>query len=265
MKAKLQISHDDKTIQFFNEELGVLGFTDYTSEIWEELRTINWYVNKEKFIKKEKNYIYTGSNRFGGYKNLHQIVMILWYGIEALESSYEKQFIVEHHNNDAFDCHVRNLSFAHNDINLAKAHSFDKNQPKLLQQAAVNFYKDFETQHYQITIKFTGNFFLVLNEEAILLDSIYFLHEDNFRVVFTDANRIVDELLEKGKIDFRLLSHIRFSFRKAVFYIPEEEEKIEGAKFITDKNGNHFFVPDKDTVFFFNSTLPNQDLYEDNK
>lgn len=46
----------------------------------------------------------------------------------------EKKYIVEYHNNRAFDCNIANLSFASSDLNLTKAHSFDKNQPKLLKQ-----------------------------------------------------------------------------------------------------------------------------------
>ena len=261
--TQLQISHDDKTIHFADKELGVLGFTDYKPEIFQELNSLNWYVNENKVIKKEKNYIYTGSNKFGKFKKLHQIVMILWHGLEAVEKANEKNFIVEHHNNEAYDCYIRNLSFASNDINLSKAHSFDKNQPKLLQRAAVNFYKDFESKQYQITMKFTGQFFIILKGEATLLDSIYFLYEDNFRVVFTDANRIVDELLEEGKINFKLLSYKRFSLKKAIIYISQDDEILEGFKFVTDEKGNHYFIPGKDTKFFFNSTLPDQDLFED--
>lgn len=190
--------------------------------------------------------------------------MLLWYGKEAVESAYLNKFIIEHHNNDEFDCHIRNLSFATNDLNLAKAHSFDKTRPKLLMQAAVNFYKDFETKQYQITIIFTGDFILNLNGNNILLDRIYFLYEDNFRVVFTDANRIVDELLETAKFNFKLLSHKSFSYDEAKIYITKPNEKIEGIHFRIDESGNSYMIAGEDVLFFFNSTLPNQALYKNN-
>lgn len=262
MSVKLQISHDGEKIQFLNNDFGILGFTDFTNEIWEKLSMFNWYIDEQKFVKKEKTYIYTGSKIFGNLKKLHQIVMMLWYGNEAVQTAYQNKFIIEHHNNNEFDCYIRNLSFASNDLNLTKAHSFDKAQPKLLQLAAVNFNKDFETKQYQITIKFTRNYYLIIDEKAILVDSIYLLYEDNFRVVYTDANRIVDELLENGKINFKLLSYKHFSYKEAKIYIPKEDEKIEGIQIRTDEDGNNFLIVSDDTLFFFNSTLPDQDLYK---
>lgn len=262
MSTSLQICHDEKEIKFFNKDLGILAFTDYTAEVWEVVSTINWYVDERKIIKKEKTYIYTGSKKFGDFKKLHQIVMLLWYGEKEVQSAYQRRFIIEHHNNDAFDCRISNLSFATNDLNLTKAHSFDKNQPKLLQHAGVNFYKDFETQQYQITIAFTKDYILSIDGKRVLVDSIFLLYEDNFRIVYTDANRIVDELLENEQIDFKLLSYINYSFKEGKFYIPKNDEKVEGIQFITDENGNSVLVVGKDAEFIFNSTPPDQDLYK---
>lgn len=262
MSIKLQISHDEKEIKFFDKDLGILGFTDYTAKVWEEISTVNWYVNESKIAKNEKTYIYTGAGKFSGLKKLHQIVMMLWYGLEEVQSAYQKKFIIEHHNNEAFNCRVSNLSFASNDLNLTKAHSFDKNQPKLLQQAGVNFYKDFETEQYQISIAFTGDYFLKINGSLILVDSIHLLYEDNFRIVYTDANRIVDELLENGRINFRLLSYKDFSFKEGKIYIPKNGETVEGVQVITDENGNSYLVVAEGAGFIFNSTPPNKDLYK---
>lgn len=262
MSIRLQVSHDEKEIKFFNNELGILGYTDYTAKVWEEASIVNWYVDERKIIKKEKTYIYTGSNKFGNFKKLHQIVMLLWYGVEEVQSAYQRSFIIEHHNNDAFDCRISNLSFASNNLNLTKAHSFDKNQPKLLQQAGVNFYKDFGTQQYQITIAFTKDYFLSIDGKRVLVDSIYLLYEDNFRIVYTDANRIVDELLENEQIDFKLLSYKSYSFKEGKYYIPKNDEKVEGIQIITDENGNSFLVVGKDAGFIFNSTPPDRDLYK---
>ncbi|WP_263867651.1 hypothetical protein [Paenibacillus polymyxa] len=40
MSVKLQISHDEKEIKFFNKDLGILGFTDYTAKVWEEVSMV---------------------------------------------------------------------------------------------------------------------------------------------------------------------------------------------------------------------------------
>ncbi|PIC83305.1 hypothetical protein [Sporosarcina sp. P1] len=263
MGVPLQLSHSDQQIQFLNKEYGIMGFTDYTPVIWEELSKVNWYVDEKKFVNDEKTYIYTGSNHFGERKSLHQIVMKLWYGEDALDAAYIKKYIVEHHNNMAFDCQIKNLSFASNDLNLTKAHSFDKTQPRLLQQAAVNFYKDFKTQQYQITIAFTGNFTLVHNKKSICIERLYLVYDNNFRVVYTDANRIVDELLEASKIDFKLLSYKYLSYKEAEIYIPKNDEEIKGIQFSTNEQGEPIMIVGKEASgkIFFNSIPPNQELF----
>lgn len=90
MSVQLELSHNNKQIQFLNKDFGIMGFTDYTPVIWGELSKVNWYVNEKRFVNGEKTYIYTGSNRFGEIKNLHQIVMMFWYGEEAIQAAYKK-------------------------------------------------------------------------------------------------------------------------------------------------------------------------------
>ena len=263
MGVLLQISNDNKRIQFLNKEHGILGYTDYTSTIWRKLSKVNWYVDEKKFANDEKTYIYTGSGCFGKRRDLHQIVMILWYGEDALEAAYTKKYIVEHHNNIAFDCQIKNLSFASNNLNLTKAHSFDKTQPQLLQVAAVNFFKDFETQQYQLTIAFTGDFILIHNEKPIRIERLYLVYDNNFRVVYTDANRIVDELLENGEIDFKLLTYKNVFYAEAKYYKLQSNEEVEGLQFRTDEYGSTIILVGNEVrgKFYFNSIPPIQRLY----
>ncbi|MDA1531019.1 hypothetical protein [Bacillus cereus group sp. TH260-2LC] len=264
MSVKLQLSYDNEQIQFFNKEYGIVGFTDYTPTIWKDLSKVNWYVDEKMFVDHKKTYIYTGSGHFGARRDLHQIVMKLWYGDEAIETAYAKKYIIEHHNNNAFDCKIQNLSFASNDLNLTKAHSFDKNQPKLIRKAALNFYKDFKTQKYQITIICTDDFMIIQDGKAIQIERCYLTYEDNFRVVYTDANRIVDELLEVGNINFKLLSFKEFSYKEAEFYVPENGQVVGGIWFLEDEEGNPIMVAGEDVKgrFCFNSTPPNPKLYK---
>lgn len=262
MGVLLQLSHDEKDIQFLNREHGIIGFTTYTEEIWDKLSKVNWYVDEKKLLEGKKTYIYTGSNAFGSRKDLHQIVMTLWYGKEKIEEAYEKNFIVEHHDNDAFNCCISNLSFASNDLNLTKAHSFDKNQPKLTPQVAVAFYKNFKTQKYQITILFMELYYLIIDEKKTALERLYLVYDDNFRVVYTDANRIVDELLESKRINFKLLSYKALYYIEAIGFISENGEKVSGIHYMQDSNGNVVMVVGDDTTIIFDSIAPLEDLYE---
>ncbi|TKI93612.1 hypothetical protein FC702_33330 [Bacillus cereus] len=194
-------------------------------------------------------------------------MMKLWYGDNAIETAYAKKYIIEHHNNDAFDCKIQNLSFASNDLNLTKAHSFDKNQPKLIQKAAVNFYKDFKTQKYQITIICTDDFMVIQDGKIIQIERCYLTYEDNFRIVYTDANRIVDDFLEVGSVNFRLLSFKGFSYKEAEFFVPENGQVVEGIRFLMDEGGNPIMVAGEDVKgrFWFNSIPPDSKLYRKNE
>ena len=212
--------------------------------------------------KNEKTYIYTGSERFGKRKFLHQIIMCLWYGKEELQCAYDDNYIIEHHDNDEFNNQINNLSFAANNLNLAKAHTFDKSQPELVQFVAIKFFKDFSTRQYQITLGMTELFQLTIDDKKVLVDSVYLLYDDNFRIVFTDANRLVDELLESDGIDFKLLSYKKIHYREATFFhLSDEVSNQTGLKFIKGVDGSTFVIPLGDTKLTIEGKSPNQELY----
>lgn len=264
MGVLLQLSHNEKDIQFLNREHNIIGFTTYTKKIWNKLSKVNWYVDEKALNNGKKTYIYTNSSVFGKRKALHQVVMEHWYGTEAIENAYEKKFIVEHHDNNAFNCRISNLSFASNHLNLAKAHTFDINQPLLTPSVSVRFYKDFTSQQYQIAIAFTELYYLIIDGETKAIERLYLLYDDNFRLVYTDADRLVVELLENKKIDFKLLDYKNFSYDEAIFYLPKNGEKVRGINFITDSNGKTVMVVGDDAKgeFFIHSIPPNEDLYK---
>ncbi len=261
---KLSLSHDDDKIYFKNEEHDFLGYTTFDTDFWNWISKVSWTVNTKKFLARKKTYIKTSNKKFLEHSTLHQSVMVHWYGLDEFLEAKEKDFIVEHHNNQAFDCTIENLSFAHNDLNLAKAHTFDKNQPKLIMKVGVNFFKDFSSRQYQITMIFTDDFYLVINGEYKLIEKLYLLYDDNFRIVYNDANRIVDELLESKMINFKLLSCKKILFKEAVFYTSKDGEKITGINFMQDDSGKTVMVIGEDAKgkIFFNSTPPNKDLYK---
>jgi hypothetical protein len=259
----LTLTHNNEHIQFHNDKLGTVGNTTYKPEIWSELNKVTWRVNEEKFKEKEKTYIYTGSTKLGHRKELHQVVMRLWYGDEDFEVAYQDKYIIEHHNNDAFDCRIENMSFASKDLNLAKAHTFDKNQPQLVMRVAVNFYKDFDSKQYQITIFFTDNYKLLMDGNSVYIERLYLVYSNNFRLVYTDANRVVDELLENSEILFRLLSPEKISYKEALFYVRNDGEEVSGLNWITDESGQMIVVVGNDSKgkMFIQSIPPKKDLY----
>lgn len=263
---KLSLSVDGQRIYFKNEEYSFVGYTTYEESFWNWISQVSWTVDTQKFLRKQKTYIKTSNKKFAEHSTLHQSVMVHWYGYKGFMETKAKDFIVEHHDNSAFNCTIENLSFAHKDLNLAKAHTYDKNQPKLTKQAGIRFYKDFLSQQYQITLIFNTEFFLVIDGQYTEIHKLYFLYNNNFRVVFTDANRIVDELLENKKFDFRLLSYKECWYKEPDFYIPKVGEELSGINIREDGNGQFFFVIAEDAKdkILFHAIAPNKDLYRNN-
>lgn len=262
---KLTLSIEDSRICFRNEEHGFYGYTTYEELFWNWIKQVPWTVDTQLYLKGKKTYIKTNSDKFAGHSALHQAVMVHWYGLEEFNEAKAKGFIVEHHNNEAFRCNIENLSFAHKDLNLAKAHTYDKTRHRLIGQAAVNFYKDFSTRQYQIAMVFNERYFIVIDDKPIEVHRLYFLYDDDFRIVFTDANRIVDELLINRRIDFRLLSFKDGRYVEPNLYIPKKGEKLTGINIIEDEEtGDVFMVVANDSKdhIRFHEIGPKKDLYE---
>lgn len=226
MGILLNITHDERYIKFTNKDINLYGYTTYTERVWEKIKDLNWYVDENKFIKGEKTYIYTGSSKFGKYKDLHQIIMLIWYGVDKIKEAYDQRFIVEHHDNNAFNCSIENLSFASNDINIAKAHTFDKERPRLIDKVTVNFFKDFKSRKYQITLGFNKPYTLVEGSQTTNVTAMYLLYSDDFRLVFTDASRIVWDLLEKDSIDLTLLRYIDREIQPDIYIYARNGEEL---------------------------------------
>lgn len=65
--------------------------------------------------------------------------MIKWYGEKAVIEAHQEGYIVEHFDNVECNCMISNLAFVSNDLNLAKAHLYDKERVKYRNIVAVNF------------------------------------------------------------------------------------------------------------------------------
>jgi hypothetical protein len=178
-------------INFLDEEQGILGYTDYTEELWNKINLVNWKVKwgKENSQGGRKGYIGTYSKKLGDYKMLHQIVMIHWYGFEALKEAYEKDFIVEHMDNNSFNCCTNNLCFAPNNVNIAKGQTYDKERIEAFPIVAISMFKDFETQKFQITVGFNKEVFKQTQNDLVGINDIRLVYDNNYRRTLMDAEK----------------------------------------------------------------------------
>ncbi|MES1042632.1 hypothetical protein [Peribacillus simplex] len=223
---ELEISFDKDRIYLKKEDGSFYGYTNFTPEVFSEISSVNWYVSQKDLDKGDKTYIYTGSKKFGGYTKLHQVIMILWYGIDKVKEAYSKQFIVEHHDNDAFNCLIENLSFAPHGVNLAKAHTYDKERIDALPKVAINFFKDFTTQNYQITLGFNQRFTLEEDDGSLKhLTALRLLYNDDFRIVFQDISNLLYQLIEYDKFDLDKLHNIDYVYTEDIYVATIEGEE----------------------------------------
>ncbi|WP_202707218.1 HNH endonuclease [Sporosalibacterium faouarense] len=194
------------------KEKNVYAYTNYEKSLWNKIKSTRWHVNGEYLFCSKLNMYF------------HRYVMEHWYGKKVLKEFTEKGFVVDHIDNDGNNCEITNLHFIPADENLTKAHSYDKKRPKCRRNFALNFFKDFETGLYQITIGFNKESYIVLDNKTIPIASLFLLYADDSSQVLYDSLTIINELDTKGKIPFARLGYIDIKYKEPVFCKPNSED-----------------------------------------
>ncbi|MED4225405.1 hypothetical protein [Neobacillus cucumis] len=229
----MDVTHDEEKI-YIKDGKETLAYTNYDPKLYEIIKNERWY--------RKSNYLYC--NRLVRY--FHQVVMAFWYGEEAFNHSLENGFIVEHHNNDGANCTIRNMSFAHKDHNLMKAHSFDKMKIDALPLFGISFVKDFKTQQYQIVVGVNHPSEVNDNGEWVPVAALYFLYDDDFFRTISDANIYIHEMQKNREVDIKKLHFKDISYKPALLI--EKTPALEGASFI-QVNDQFVFLQGNDRAF----------------
>lgn len=199
----LTLSYDNSKIFFKDANDNVWGFTDNQGIIYDELLKVNWYVK----LSEKKNYVYTGSSKWGKAKKLHQVIMYIWYGKEEFEESNSNNFVIDHLENEEANNLIENLAFAPKNHNTSKGLIYDQESQKLKPNILVHWYKDFKTKEYQFIIGFNNDAYIQNQNETYLIDRINLIYENNYRIIYEDVSSIVGDLLESGKVDLTRLRY----------------------------------------------------------
>ncbi|MED3576076.1 hypothetical protein [Cytobacillus praedii] len=245
----MEIYSEGDRIFFKSVKSKKLGYTDYTKELWDKISSVNWHINGE--------YIY--SSKLKMY--LHRFVMAHWYGEDILKQSKESGFIVEHHDNDGFNCLISNLSFAPEPVNKAKAYTYDKDRIKMMRDVAINFYKDFSTGQYQITVAFNKETLYWIPEKKTFVDIVKMslLYDDDFIRTFQDASSILHEMELYKKLDLSKLRFKKMEYQEAI-HIPITSDNKDDIFFEHDGKIAIRLGTDK---AYINQVPPNKRLYEE--
>lgn len=210
-KNKIEICGED--IHIFKDKWEKLAFTTYRKDYYDELSNVTWTKNGE--------YLYSSKLR----KYLHRYIMEKWYGLEMLEYMDANHFVVDHMNNDGFDCRVSNLEFLPNDENKAKGLTVDKQIEQIRNKVAISIFKDFTTGLYQLTLGFNIEVGEYKDGYIYPVTAIKFLYNRDYREVVTDVRKIILEFNLHGKITPSKLSFIDKKVIYSVFLKPKECEK----------------------------------------
>jgi hypothetical protein len=167
--------------------------------------------------------------------------MAKWYGQDILDKMTAEGFVVDHMNNESFDCQISNLSFLSSDENKAKGFTVDKQSNELRWNLALNMFKDFETGCYQMTIFFnkTMHFENVDTNERYPVSALKLLYDTNYEIVINDARYIMLSYKDAGRFQLNRLNHIELKIEKAQFIFLNEQEKDRA---FVEIDGQHFLL-----------------------
>lgn len=132
MPSKNKFSVHGEEIHISRDGWNKLASATYREDYFEELTRITW--------TEDNGYLKNG--KFG---LLHRYIMKKWYGEEVVQAMDVKGWIVDHMNNDGFDCRISNLEFLATRHNVAKGQTVDVESEKMRYHIALNMFKDFTT------------------------------------------------------------------------------------------------------------------------
>ncbi|SMC17471.1 hypothetical protein SAMN02745134_00340 [Clostridium acidisoli DSM 12555] len=247
----------DNQIVFNLSEPDRLAYTEYDEKLWEKIKDINWTIQKNK--KGEPKYLVSGKLK----KSLHQLVIENYFGAETLKEAYKTGMIIEHLNNDGFDCKISNLYFLKKIRNTYKGMHFDKESEKAIPILAMRIFHIIENGTFQMTIGFNAKAKEINSGRPI--QSIRFLYKCDYWMVIQDAEMILEKFLSNIKFDLsnsdRIYRYVKYELEYAPEAILTEEEAMAGLKpgNIIWRNGEPLFLTGDTNRFRIISVSPKKD------
>lgn len=206
-------SHRDDEVEIYREEWKKVALTTYREDYYDELTSVTW--------TESKGYLTNG--KLGA---LHRYIMEKWYGAEMLSEMTSQGWVVDHLNNDGFDCRISNLEFLPTRHNIAKGQTVDVEADAMRQHIALSMFKDFSTGLYQIHVDCNDpiSLYNATTGELRPLAKLKLLYNCDYRIVINDAR---DILLNYDLYKNFKLQSLHCTDWKAEFFemiVPKEEE-----------------------------------------
>lgn len=220
-KNKFEIINNE--IHITREGWPLVGLTTYREDYYKELTSKTWSLTKPNSDTEDKGYLSNGTLGL-----LHRYIVGKWYGEDFLKEMTEKGYVVDHMNNNHVDCRISNLEFLKKSYNTAKGQSFDVDSKMMDHRIAVNLFKDFSTECYQITIGCNDDVIETTSDGEIqYVAAIYLLYNCDYSIVINDAENILRMYETEGRIEIDKTYACDFKIKYPVYFEVTEKEKEE--------------------------------------
>ena len=177
-KNKFDVRGD--RVYITHEKWDFIATASLKDEYAEEIMSVTWTKNGE--------YLY--SSKLSTY--LHIYIMKKWYGEEKYEQMKAEGYVVDHMDNDGYNCCINNLCFLIEDENKAKGMTVDK-MSREKSHIALTLYKDFDTELIQIAVVFNYPAIAKIEglEKPAVIELAHLLYDAEYEMVLNDARTIL--------------------------------------------------------------------------
>lgn len=215
--------HDDE-VEIFRDEWDRVAFTAYREDYHEELTSATW--------TESKGYLVNG--KLGA---LHRYIMEKWYGEELLAEMTNWGWVVDHMNNDGFDCRISNLEFLSTRHNVAKGQTVDVEAQAMKMHLALSIFKDFSTGLYQTHVACNDPIMLYTPATGTTrpLARLLLLYDCDYRIVINDARDILLNYDLNKRFELKSLHCVDMKAEFFEMIVPKEDEV--GSPFV-ERDGN---------------------------
>ncbi|MBU5317735.1 HNH endonuclease [Clostridium bornimense] len=218
-KNKFSIHGDD--IYITRPEWDKLCYATYREDYYDEITRVTWTKNNNH-IKSSKL----------GY--LHRYIIEKWYPDVDIDKLYKNGWIIEHMDNNGFNCRISNLEFLPKRYNTAKGQTVDIDRKRLMTKIALSMYKDFSTGCYQITIFFNSKVEEYITGRQIQTLKLLYKPNTDYKMVIHEAEEILFDFENNKAIDMKKLrfDDYKIGYSTLIKVNPEEKNRP-----IIERNG----------------------------
>lgn len=240
-QVKLEVFNDKISINIIG--MKKLAFVDYTPKMYDLIRNARFRIPKTEEAKEDYKYPYSNEYK----KSLHQISFDYYFGEELRKEAYSKGYIIEHLDNDGFNCSVSNLFLLKKIKNTYKGWNFDKVVENTKQIAALTIYHVLENKTFQITIAFNESYRNSHTRKT--LEQIRLLYPYNYEIVLQDAEQIIEAISNRENINFERWKEVYRYKDIRIEYAPElqltEDEKQQPPGSLIFRDGHYYMLVGK--------------------